>query len=52
MEFREDLDKDRELYFAVDGEFYKIKGGKRVQFKVDSKLPRIRMLRYKGLQKE
>ena len=30
IDFREDLDPDREIFFAVDGEFYKIKNAKSI----------------------
>lgn len=46
IDFKEDIDEERTIYFAVDGEFYKIKKPKSIEFKVDSMLPRIKMLRY------
>jgi len=46
IEFREDLDKETEIFFAVDGEFLKIKNAKSINFKIDRSLPRIKMLRY------
>lgn len=41
-----DTDEERTIYFAVDGEFYKIKQPKSIEFKIDRMLPRIKMLRY------
>lgn len=48
IQFREDRDEERTIYFAVDGEYYKIKNAKKIEFKVDCNLPRIKMLRYNG----
>lgn len=44
--FKEDIEEERAIYFAVDGEFYKIKKPKSIEFKVDRALPRIKMLRF------
>lgn len=35
VEFREDVDKERVIYFSVDGEFYKIKNAHSIEFKLD-----------------
>jgi hypothetical protein len=46
IEFRKDLDKDKEIYFSVDGEFFKIRNAKKIEFRVDQTMPRIKMLRF------
>jgi hypothetical protein len=46
IEFREDLDEDQDVYFAVDGEFLIIRNPVRVEFKVDPHMPRIKLLRF------
>ena len=46
IDFKADTEEERTIYFAVDGEFYKIKKRKSIEFKIDRMLPRIKMLRY------
>jgi hypothetical protein len=46
IEFKEDLAKDKEIFFSCDGEFYIIRNAKKIDFKVDAELPRIKMLRF------
>ena len=46
IEFREDVDEDKVIYIAVDGEFYKVKNARRMNFIVDQQMPRIKMLRF------
>lgn len=46
IEFREDLEEGRDVYFAVDGEFLIIRNPVRVEFRVDPHMPRIRLLRF------
>ena len=47
VEFRDDLDKDRVVFLAVDGEFYKLRNvKKKIEIYVDSHMPKIKMLRF------
>lgn len=46
IEFRDDLEEDSDIYFAVDGEFFIIRNPKKIEFKVDSHMPRIKLLRF------
>lgn len=40
------MESDEDIYFAVDGEFFKLRKAKKIEFKVDSHMPRIRLLRF------
>ena len=44
IDFREDLES--EIYFAVDGEFFVIRNAKKIEFRVDPHMPRIKLLRF------
>ena len=35
IDFREDVDEDKIIYIAVDGEFFKVKNAVRLSFRVD-----------------
>lgn len=46
VELKENLEDDQEIYFAVDGEFIKLRNAKKIEFKVDLHMPRIKLLRF------
>jgi hypothetical protein len=46
IDFKEDLDENNEIFFAVDGEFRIIRKAKRIEFVVDPHMPRIKILRF------
>jgi hypothetical protein len=46
VDFKEDKDDREEIYFAVDGEFFKLRNAKKIEFKVDEHMPRIKLLRF------
>jgi|LauGreDrversion4_2_1035121.scaffolds.fasta_scaffold1476048_1 hypothetical protein len=35
VDFKENLESDEDIYFAVDGEFFKLRNAKKIEFKVD-----------------
>ncbi|CDW90395.1 diacylglycerol [Stylonychia lemnae] len=46
VEFREDLDHDKIIYMANDGEYFKLKKLKKITFRTDPKAPKLNMLRF------
>ena len=46
IDFRKDVSGESDIYFAVDGEFRIIRNPERIEFKVDSHMPRIKLLRF------
>lgn len=53
IDFREDVDEEKEIYLAIDGEFYTLKNVRKIEFQVDPGLPKLKMLRFnpESLQK-
>jgi len=46
IEFREDVDENKVIFIAIDGEFYQVKKAVRLDFMIDQHMPKIKMLRF------
>eukprot|EP00347_Sterkiella_histriomuscorum_P011684 403371505 len=46
IDFRDDVDEEKEIFLAIDGEYYKLKNIVKIEFQVDSHMPKIKMLRF------